>query len=220
VPTVEEGTLIPAPEATPEIPIEIEHPAEAAPPAETVAEAAPPSPTAELEAEVAALKQKLEKSRDQALRYAADLDNFRKRTRKDIQEAEVRGREDVLQALIAVADDVERAFDVARRPGVEVATIVTGMEMVLAQFGRVLERYGIKGESSVGQPFDPSFHEALQIIETADHPAGTIVQEFRKAYRMGERLVRTAQVVVARPPAEAPPPPESTPPEPTGEANA
>jgi molecular chaperone GrpE len=225
----EDDALTPTPSPAPEpapAPPETTPAAEAAapaPPALPVEIAAPPpSPTAALEAEVSELRQRLEQARNQGLRYAADLDNFRKRTRKEMQEAEVRGKEDVLQALIGVVDDVERAFDVARQPGVEVASIVTGLEMVLGQFARLLERYGIQGESAVGQPFDPTYHEALQIIETADHPAGTIVQEYRKAYRMGERLVRTAQVVVARPPVDAPPPPEpeSRSPEPAGETSA
>lgn len=173
---------------------------------EAPGEAAPepaPDPVAEAKAETAKL-------RDQLLRTAADFDNFRKRTRRELSDAEIRGREDLLRDLLPVFDNLERAMQHADT-ATDVQALADGLRMVSRQFLDTLGKVGIERVKSVGQAFDPSQHEAIQHLESEEHPAGVVLAEVQAGYRQGERLLRPALVVVSRgapKPAEASPPPE------------
>lgn len=151
----------------------------------------PGSPLEEAQAEIARI-------RDQLLRTAADFDNFRKRTRREIDEAQKRGKEELLRELLPVFDNLERAVIHAGQAS-DAKAVADGVGMVLKQFQDTLGKVGIKRIVAVGGPFDPSLHEAIQQVETNDHPAGTIVAEVQPGYSMGDRLVRAAMVVVAKP---------------------
>ncbi len=161
-------------------------------------EAAPaePSPLEKLEAE-------RDKLKDQLLRTAADFDNFRKRTRKDLEQAERRGKEDVLRELLPVFDNLERAVQ-ASQGATDVSGIQQGIEMVLKLFEDAAGRVGLERLRSVGERFDPSLHDAFQQVETEEHPPGTIIAEYQAGYRLGERLVRPAMVVVSKKKPEEP----------------
>ncbi|MGH7295251.1 MAG: nucleotide exchange factor GrpE [Polyangiaceae bacterium] len=171
-----------------------EGPAEESPAGE--AQADPPSsvratdPLSQAQAEAAKLK-------DAWLRTAADFDNFRKRTRKEIEEARRAGREDLLRAVLPVFDNLERAIQSAQRAA-DVKAVADGLALVLRQFTESLAREGIARVPTVGHPFDPSVHEAIQQVETADHEPGTVLAEVQPGYMQGERLVRAAMVVVAK----------------------
>lgn len=178
----------------------VAEPRDADPPA---AEAAAPEkdPLAEAQAEAAKL-------RDQMLRVAADFDNFRKRSRREIADAEVRGREELLRELLPVFDNLERAMDHAET-ATSVQSLADGLRMVQRQFADTLGKLDIVRIESTGTPFDPSVHEAIQQIESAEHQPGTVAAEVRSGYRLGERLIRPAMVVVAKAPAAPAPTPES-----------
>ena len=187
-----------------------EAPAEDAPSETTaepvVAEPSAPDPVAAAEAEAARWK-------DRCLRTAADLDNFRKRARRDVDDAYRKGREDLFRDLLAVFDNLERAVAHAEA-ATEVKSLVDGIQMVMRLFADTLTRLGIERTPGVGQPFDPAVHEAIQHLETDEHPAGTVAAEVLPGYRLGDRLVRPAMVVVARgkpaaPPADPSPPAEN-----------
>lgn len=152
----------------------------------------PRSELEEARAETARIK-------DQLLRTAADFDNFRKRTRREFDDAVRRGREELLRELLPVFDNLERAV-VHAEQATDAKSVAEGVGMVLKQFADSLGRAGIRRIESVGRPFDPTQHEAIQQIETSDQPAGTIVAEVQPGYAMGDRLVRAAMVVVAKPP--------------------
>jgi len=154
----------------------------------------PMEPLTEALAEVARIK-------DQLLRTAADYDNFRKRTRREVEDAQKRGREELLRELLPVFDNLERAAQHAGQ-ATEAKAVADGVAMVLKQFTDTLGRAGIKRVATVGVPFDPTQHEAIQQLETAEHPAGTVVAEVQPGYLLGDRLVRAAMVVVAKPPRE------------------
>lgn len=157
-------------------------------------------PTVSREAdEAAALRAEAAEAREKLLRTAAEFDNFRKRTRRDLEEAERRGREALLRDLLPVFDNLERALVVANQ-ATDVKAVADGVGMVLKQFTDTLERGGIRRVATMGTPFDPQVHEAIQQVETAEQPPGTVVAEVRGGYAMGERLVRAAMVVVAKPP--------------------
>lgn len=154
----------------------------------------------------AALREERDKLRDQLLRTAADFDNFRKRTRKDLEEAERRGKEDVIREVLPVLDNLERALGAsaaltADAGAAEVKAIMDGVKMVLKLFEDQAGRMGLSKVKAVGERFDPSVHDAIQQVETDEHPAGTVIQEIVAGYRLADKLVRPAMVVVARKPA-------------------
>ena len=164
-------------------------------------ESAAADPLAQLEADHGRLK-------DQLLRTAADFDNFRKRTRRDLEDAASRAREELLTELLPVFDNLERAADAAHN-ATEVTAVAEGVTMVLKQFEDIGSRIGIEKVAALGERFDPQLHDAVQHMESADHDPGTIMAEIMPGYRLRERLVRPAMVVVARLP--APPAPDETP---------
>jgi molecular chaperone GrpE len=148
-------------------------------------------PLAQARAELARLK-------DALLRTAADFDNFRKRSRRELEEARRNGREDLLRALLPVFDNLERAMQSAQTSS-DVKAMADGLAMVQRQFLDAIGREGIARLRTVGSAFDPGVHEAIQQVESDEHAPGTIIAEVQPGYMQGERLVRAAMVVVARP---------------------
>jgi molecular chaperone GrpE len=163
-------------------------------PEEGAEAASPADPLAEAKAE--ALKNK-----DQWMRTAADFDNFRKRSRREIEDARRGGREEMLKEFLPVFDNLERAIQSAGRAQ-EVKAVADGLHMILRQFVDTLGRINIAKVPTVGKDFDPTVHEAIQQVETDDHAPGTVVAEVQPGYVQGDRLVRPAMVVVAKPKAK------------------
>jgi molecular chaperone GrpE len=161
---------------------------EAAPPAGADAPEGP-------EAEVARLKERL-------LRTAADFDNYRKRTRRDITDAERRVQENLINVLVQPFDNLERAVQHAESAQ-DVKALAEGLKMVLRQLEDALSTVGIQRISALGKPFDPSEHEAVQHVQTSDVPPGAVAQELRAGYRWQDRLIRPALVDDAKAPAPA-----------------
>lgn len=149
-------------------------------------------PLAEARAETARI-------REQLLRTAADFDNFRKRARRDAQDAERAAREDLLRELLPVFDNLERAVAHAEN-ATDVQSLADGIRMVMRQFFDTLGRVGVERVEAEGQPFDPALHEAIQHLPTDEHPPGTVASMVQPGYRAGDRLIRPAMVVVARKP--------------------
>ena len=148
---------------------------------------------------VSAVTAERDQLRDQLLRTAADFDNYRKRTRREIDDAKARGRDDAVKDILPVFDNLERAV-AAAESAQTVASVVEGVKMVLKLFEDTAERMGLSRVKTVGERFDPAVHEALQQQETDAHPPGTILTEIVPGYKIGERLLRAAMVVVARKP--------------------
>jgi molecular chaperone GrpE len=136
--------------------------------------------------------------REQLLRTAADFDNFRKRSRKEIEEVRRRAIEETLRQVLPVVDNLERAAN-AMVGATEAAAVAEGVHMVLRGFEEIASRMGLKRVPAVGQQFDPTCHDAVQQTETDAHAPGTIVAEVVPGYYLGERLLRPALVVVAKP---------------------
>lgn len=176
-------------------------PGEAPPPPKS----ADPAPEPTLEQQIEQLE-KLEKEKrelhDRLLRTAAEFENFKKRTKKEAEEASTRGREQLLKELLPAVDNLERALKHAPA-GDPLAVGVQQTEKLLLQ---ALEKFGVVRFSSVGKPFDPSLHDAIQQVETAEYPPGSVAQEFASGYMIGPRLLRPAMVAVAKAPAGETPP--------------
>jgi molecular chaperone GrpE len=179
-----------------------ETPAEEADVAFTEPEVQQPDPV-----EVA--KAEAQKFREQLLRTAADFDNFRKRARREAEDALRKGREGTIKDLLPVFDNLERALTSADNAP-DVKSVADGLRMIARQFSNTLDKLGIKRIQAVGKPFDPSQHEAIQHVESAEHPPGVVAAEVQPGYMLGEHLLRAAMVVVSKgqpepaEPAEAP----------------
>jgi molecular chaperone GrpE len=165
-------------------------------------EAAPaPEPAAQptLEQQIEQLEQ-LEKDKrelhDRLLRTAAEFENFKKRTKKEVDEASTRGREQLLKELLPALDNLARALQHA--PAGD--PLAVGVMQTEKQLLQALEKFGVVRFTSVGKPFDPSLHDAIQQMETAEHAPGTVAQEFAPGYTIGNRLLRAAMVAVAKAP--------------------
>ncbi len=138
--------------------------------------------------------------RDQLLRTAADFDNFRKRTRRENDDAQKRGQQQVLKDLLPVFDNLERAAQHADTAS-DAKAVADGLRIVLKQFTNTLEKMGIRRIPTVGMPFDPAVHEAIQHVESPDQPAGIILHEVQAGYALGDLLLRAAMVIVSKGPA-------------------
>jgi len=142
--------------------------------------------------------------KDQLLRTAADFDNFRKRARREQADAERKGRDDLLKDLLPVFDNLERAVQHAQAAaGGEVGDwkgLADGIDLVIRQFRDTLGRLGVERVASIGLPFDPGVHEAIQHLETTEFAPGVVAFEVQAGYRQAERLIRPALVVVAKAP--------------------
>ncbi len=151
----------------------------------------------EPEEQIAKLKQKLLEVQEKWLRGVAEMDNLRKRTKRDVEEALARGRTDVLREILPAIDSIDLALNTVDEK-TEKSGIVEGMEMVRKQFISSTERFGLKAVESREKAFDPNYHEAVAQVESNEHEAGQIVEEMRKGYLLGERLLRAAMVIVSK----------------------
>jgi molecular chaperone GrpE len=150
-----------------------------------------------LQAQIADKDKALAELKDRYLRALADSENARKRIRQQSDETVRLQRENLLRELLPIVDNLERAVDAARGGG-NGNPIVEGVEMVLRSTLDFLKTHGVTQLSSVGQPFDPQRHEAVDQIESSQHPPNTVVNEFHRGYQIGDRLLRPARVAVAK----------------------
>jgi molecular chaperone GrpE len=141
-------------------------------------------------------QERLKDTHERLLRTAAEFDNFRKRMQKEKDDLRKFAVESLLKDFLPVADNLERALDHAEEH--DLRQVIEGVRLVQKMLGDALGKHGIVAFSAVGQPFDPNLHEALMQQES-DKPAGTVVSEMARGYKLHERLVRPAAVVVARP---------------------
>jgi molecular chaperone GrpE len=146
-------------------------------------------------------QERLKDTHDRLLRVAAEFDNFKKRAAKEREDAQKFGIERLLKDFLPVADNLERALDHAEEH--DLRQVIEGVKLVQKLFEAALAKHGVVGFSALGQPFDPNVHEALMQQES-DAPPGTVVSEMSRGYKLNDRLVRPAAVVVARP--KTPPP--------------
>ncbi|HEX8295024.1 MAG TPA: nucleotide exchange factor GrpE [Chthoniobacteraceae bacterium] len=142
----------------------------------------------------------LERYRDLALRNQADFENFRKRAAREKEDAVKYANSSFLDKLIPILDNFELGLNAARASA-EDSPILAGMDMVAKQLNDFLLGTGVEPVNGEGQTFDPNLHEAVAQEESADVPEGVIVRQLRRGYRLRERLLRPATVVVSKGPA-------------------
>jgi molecular chaperone GrpE len=160
-----------------------------------------PEAGSDLEAKLAAAEKEKKENWERYLRAAADLENTRKRQKREIDDAKVDAKQRVLKEILPVVDNLERAIEHAGgAPGAQ--PIVEGVQLVLRQLITAFERLDVTPVEAEGKPFDPNLHEAISQQES-DAAPGSVVQVLQRGYKSGDRLLRPALVVVAKPKASA-----------------
>ncbi len=153
------------------------------------------------DAEITELKNQAAQLQDQLLRVSADFDNYKKRAARERQEAIKYAQESLLQRLIPVLDNFDMAQAAGQAQNTTLQSLQAGVAMVQQQLKSVLNEAGLEELDATGKPFDPNLHEALAQEESADVAEGHVLRQTRKGYKLRDRLLRPASVVVARPPA-------------------
>ena len=170
--------------------------------AEAPSEAPPEPEVPSLEEQLAASKDATAKMKEKMLRIAADFENFRRRSSREVEDSRQRGTQGAIKDLLPVFDNLERATAHVD-DSTSVESMVKGLEMVHKQFLDVLGKIGIERVPAVGEGFDPNVHESIQYEHSDEHAAGVVMTELQPGYRMGKMLLRPALVVVSRGPAAA-----------------
>ena len=138
--------------------------------------------------------------KDTVLRTRADFDNFRKRTQRDIADARAYGKISALEELLPIFDTFKMAMMAANMDNADLNTLLAGMNMIENQFTQSFSALGIDELNGVGQKFDPNLHDAVSEEFSDEVEAGTIISQHRCGYKMGERLIRAATVIVSKGP--------------------
>ncbi len=147
--------------------------------------------------QLAQLKTELAKYKDVALRSVADLDNYRKRMAREKDDAIRYANASFLERLIPILDNFELGIQAAKTGGSQSA-VQDGMMMVLKQLQDFLASCGVETVDATGQHFDPNVHEAIAQEQNAEIPEGLVIRQLRKGYRLKDRLIRPANVVVSK----------------------
>jgi molecular chaperone GrpE len=148
--------------------------------------------------EVAELRREIADLRDRSMRTLADFDNYRKRAERERRDAVRYASSAPLGDFLEVVDNLSRAL----AAGGTAEDLKTGVEMTLRQLEDVLRRHGVEPVPAAGERFDPAHHEAVSRLEDLDVETPTVVEELQRGYRLHDRLLRPARVVVAVPPEE------------------
>lgn len=162
-----------------------------------------PAPTPEEVAELRAQALKGAEAQERFVRLYADFENFKKRAARERDDMRRSTTESVLGRILPVLDTFEMAMQAAAQPAVNVEVLKAGVAMIQTQLKNAVAEYGVEEIDAVGKPFDPSLHDALSQQETTEVPDGQVISQTRKGYRMKDRLLRPAAVVVARTPSPA-----------------
>jgi molecular chaperone GrpE len=144
------------------------------------------------------LQEELNETQNKYLRLLAELENTRKRMQKEKSEALVFAIENTIAEFLPIIDNFENALNFANESSAEVKNWAIGFQMILSQLKDILHNHGIVAFHSVGNIFDPYYHEAMEIVETNDHPDGSIIEEFAKGYKSINRIIRPAKVKVVK----------------------
>jgi molecular chaperone GrpE len=159
---------------------------------------AAPAESLDLAAALAAAEARATENRNSYLRAVAEMDNFRKRSEREIDNARKFAIERFAQELVPVGDALEAGISAgAANPG---PALLEGAQATLRQLHRAFDKGGIKIIDPAGQPFDPEWHEAMAVQESAEQPANTVMSVIQKGYSLNGRLLRPARVIVSKSP--------------------
>ena len=169
---------------------------------ETVMESATEAETEEntveaLEAKLAEAQAKADENWDQLVRTKAEMENIRRRSERELSNAHKYALEKFAQELLPVIDSMEMGVAAAMDESADVGKLREGTEMTLKMFETAIEKFGIKSVHPHGEAFNPDHHQAMTMIDSAEHEPNMIIDVMQKGYLLNERLVRPAMVVVS-----------------------
>ncbi|MFK7820444.1 MAG: nucleotide exchange factor GrpE [Planctomycetaceae bacterium] len=147
------------------------------------------------------IKAERDEAKEKWLRAEAEMENVRRRAKTEIEDLRRYSSLPVIRDVLGPIDNLRLALNAAETTG-KVDELVKGIQMVLSQFDSIFSNHYAKPIEAEGVPFDPNVHEALQQIPSADHEPMTVMQEFQRGYKMHERVIRPAKVVVSCAPPE------------------
>ncbi len=155
----------------------------------------------DIDARIQDLERQLAEQKDRMLRAVAEADNVRRRTQRDAEDRVRYANESLVRELLPILDNFERAVASARAAA-GADSVVAGVELIQRELLRVLERAGVSRYSAIGQPFDPTRHEAIARVVSGDAAPDTVVSETAPGYTLHGRVLRPAMVAVAAAPDE------------------
>lgn len=156
-------------------------------------------PLKELEAKLEAKEKEAEDTYDRLLRISAEFDNYKKRSSREMEEFRKFANQSLIKEMLSVVDNLELAMNSTNGHKAIDKDLLQGLEMTYKEILKVFEKFNVKPIDACGQPFDPTFHEAVMQEETNDSPKNTVVNELQRGYMIHDRLLRPSMVVVAKP---------------------
>jgi len=151
-----------------------------------------------LRVELEQAQQEAQEAKDQALRSAAEAQNIRRRSEKDVENAHKYALEKFAGELLVVVDNLERALDSADRENETIVSLIEGVELTHKSFIDVLTKFHLEQVDPSGEPFDPQVHQAMSMVENPDVEPNTVVAVMQKGYTLNGRLIRPAMVMVSK----------------------
>ena len=148
--------------------------------------------------ELVKLQEELVAAKDQTLRTQAEMQNLRRRSERDVENAHKYALEKFVGELLPVVDNLERALQTVDQNNEALKDFTEGVELTLKSFQDVLIRYKVEAVDPKGQLFDPELHQAMSMLEMPEEAPNTVIDVFQKGYTLNGRLVRPAMVVVAK----------------------
>ncbi|WP_152554747.1 MULTISPECIES: nucleotide exchange factor GrpE [Metabacillus] len=146
-------------------------------------------------AKIEELEAKLSDTENRMYRLQADLDNFRRRARLDMESAQKYRSQNLITDILPALDNFERALKIDTDDE-KTQSLLQGMDMVYRQLIQALQNEGAEAIQAEGQPFDPHLHQAVMQVEDENFEAGTVIEEFQKGYKLKDRIIRPAMVKV------------------------
>ena len=157
-------------------------------------------PVEALEAELADAQQAAGEARADMLRMQADMDNLRKRLVREHEKSRRRMLERFMNDLLPVVDSMERGLEAADDPSATVETLKEGKQLIRKMLTKAMTDHGLQVIDPLNEPFDPEIQEAMAMLPSEEHDENTVIEVLEKGYRLYERLIRPAKVVVSRKP--------------------
>ena len=156
-------------------------------------------PMKALEAKFEAKEKEAEENYDRLLRLSAEFENYKKRSSREIEELRKFANQSLIKEMLSVVDNLELAMNSTNGHKAIDKDLLQGLEMTHREILKVFEKFNVKPIDAKGQPFDPTFHEAVMQEETNDYAKNTVINEMQRGYMIHDRLLRPSMVVVAKP---------------------
>ena len=151
----------------------------------------------EIQAELETEKQEAKETYDRFLRVSAEFENYKKRSAREMDDLRKYSNQSLILEMLAVVDNLERALSSSNGSSSNDKCMADGVNLTLKEILKVFKKFNVKPIESIGQPFDPNFHQAMMQEETDDYPENTVITELQKGYMIHDRLLRPSMVVVA-----------------------